>query len=633
MSRSSSSSADKAEAHLKLREFPPETLSLIVGFLDGVTLNKLYFTGNKLLRAKLLNERCVMRLYMPREWLCDGSFRIYRRLPHLRVLDIDGEHFQPLRQLGSPMTPNLPHLVELRLPFARSIQIFFTDLFPPRHHVTATKTEFDVAAAFPKLELLELDSYGSHSAVEVLIPVLPNSLRLLTIHGRSFDEICLTSLPTSLESLTLNHRVLAPVPGSVNWPEHLHTLHLPSSLWERLPNNFPSSITSLSLNSLGINNHTARVDAPLAAHLIHANLNSSPDPLAVLRLFEDSDLKSLEMTSAPYTNDPLITSELQFPAKLTSLRIALNDGPRLYRYLPKTLTDLYIVTSTKWPLYMCIKSLPRNLKNFVVQAPTQCSVPVAHLEFLPDTLEVCPMVESEKLDGMHFKDLPRALKSLSIGNTSRRITMTAQYIGDLPRTLTSLTIDSDAIGLSNLALKALPQTLLHFRHFRRLEFDGSGIAFLPPNLRTLILPLSVGFGDFMIAKLPRRLEVLQLWGCSDSLSGASFRHLPPGLQKLTISKMASISDASLADLPDSLTDISLPGGSSLTDRLFFYLPRLTRYLTLKGNTTLTPKCVEYTRPTLVQLDIRDNSNFKHLRRLTFNTLKVLAKKASKQKKK
>lgn len=233
----------------------------------------------------------------------------------------------------------------------------------------------------------------------------------------------------------------------------------------------------------------------------------------------------------------------------------LMSAHEFWPHLPQALTLLRLETRGDEFDELLISNLPRGLRTLEVKSNRRRSeFGAEHFKELPRALTSLTgfCFSARELDG--FKDLPQGLTELSFGDVemkSRANLLTLEWVQSLPRALiTFAVLMTDA--WSPAMVEALPRELKSFTFNGSLlkgcitalprtltclnNSKGSGsveaaeLQFLPKELRVLCLPQINGFLPKHATKLPRLLHTLSL---PFGPSKACLHNLPTSIASLT----------------------------------------------------------------------------------------------------
>lgn len=251
-----------------LNILPSEVINLIVSWLDGCEVQRLWTCGNSLLQYRLTNVESLTFLFDPVGHLARWPSYMLQRLPRLRSLSVGYEKgLRSLPFVGLDLSV-VPKCLE-----SLSFDAMGERVNSPFH---ASLDEM-----FPCMTYLVIRNSICLQHVETMLP-FPSQLRHLELHGR---DLCAStsiwnSLPSSLDTFILNAKT--PTPENIPaWPD-LQTLSL--KLIVRSPDvleKLPASLRGLSL-------HLFKPDS--RPHHFPFCWKSLPRNISSLKLFYPDDL-------------------------------------------------------------------------------------------------------------------------------------------------------------------------------------------------------------------------------------------------------------------------------------------------------------------------------------------------------
>ena len=408
----------------------------------------------------------------------------------------------------------------------------------------------DLKTAFPNLQTLIVESYGTTLLVDEDLASFPQSLTRLELPvstNLTFNCLCsLASLPR-IASLTLQITKTPPKPKLEGFvlPKTITRLKLCNRVLPRLE--FPASFW----NGCSITN------------------------LSIPRILASSCI--------PETIEEMITEDIDFPIarypslkRLTISRASTSIGKECHLLaLAESKLETLIMPKLIWNLPGFCKFIPTSLTHLELKVRSYPSPP---LQETMDAIGECKgliylLIElPADLLPSHFANLPASLKTLIWWFVHFKGVARSELAASLPKGLTTLEISSSDNGL---------------------YFHPSALGFLPMNLTSLKCGISFEEGIEDFTGFPKALRVLELH-CSNNLYSASFgvpadifkacAMLP--LQTLKIMSLNPIeySLKTLRLLPQDLYRLHIASGLTLRGS-FAALPSGLRYLDIGSHST------------------------------------------------
>lgn len=541
---------------------PSDALREILSFVDGLKILKLRLCGDSRLNQKL--SGAVER------FSCQLGFDLSKTssppldLSHFRqITALSVELLERRYEATAPLVLRVAQgriLRYLRLKYRESLLIQFDDLpspvpdeevnHPPKEQTPPRNPFLDLFEALPNLHTLDLDQQNQLDPSHLPRGLVSCVLRMYKgfVHR---SDLLYGGLPPNLESLTII--------GSV------FSSPLPPTLAEY---NIPTGVLTTGM----LNSSVPRSLKSLQGYLVEQNASEilALLPPSITSLFLDGHNQlsleealllpgSLEKTNLELKSRALVDAEI-----IQKLPVGLFYRQCQQHPIPGHLVKFAHVDTTTISLLGPLDGCKLPSRLFSLTADVDASYGHA----FPDTLN--SLIITNLLCLEPLLDLPSSLRSLKIDKVSARLqpeisVFMVSWFARLPRKMISLVVREGIYlpSLSDSHLSGLPQSLATL-HLPLAEVqDLSIFSALPPKIQNLDLVLTpppdgawkpvcsfehlhqltslrltamqqcVGFGDYLLAHLPRKLESIS-WKShvtseEDVISANALMHLPPSL--------------------------------------------------------------------------------------------------------
>jgi hypothetical protein len=497
------------------------------------------------------------------EWLMNSQDSLTDAISFLDEEWLPHEPFEPIPRL-KPIASTFNHLSYLKLAATKS---YLRDEDLADFPLSLTRLDL------PINDTLTPQCYTNFKGKHLL--------HIETSWGQKYDSESVRKLPQSLT--TINMTMWDAIEYVDYWPPN--TTEIRAAMNGKSLQHLPMNLTRLELTNMTFGGshpsacltHLQNLKTLILRSYYQHDLNELPGfPSQLETLNLEVELSNVH----PNVPNPSL------PAGLLSLTIFAYmtlDEEKLVKMIPKGLTYLRVQHRNHFTGKL-LGSLSQHLKHINIyqkQYGIPTYKPEAGLKNLFQTEPLSPFLtyltirNTGCITANAFAKLPQTIMTLELNILGEVGAETAH----LPKYLSHATFHcADAAKWNLEAFENLPPHLHTFHlHSSKTTFTEEMVRKFSPTLKSLSLS-GIHFHDDFVPLLPREITYFS-WIGSPAVTSQSYIHLPRELRGLDTPDTPIINDKDIKDLPRYLTRWNIPHNATVTSACLPFLPPALKYLT------------------------------------------------------